>query len=382
MNSLIYLDHAASTPVSREVVEKMLPYMTEHYGNPSSIHSFGRAAVVAVMHARDRIGAALKVPGKNIVLTSGGTESDNLAILGTAAKREFQGHVITSQTEHHAVLHACKRLEELGVRVTYLPVDESGRVAPESVKQALEPDTFLITMMVANNETGTLQPIAEIGAIARAAGVFFHVDAVQAFGSMKLEPVELGIDLLSISSHKISGPKGIGALYVSDRVKLKPQQFGGSQERNRRAGTENVPGAVGFAAAVELAMETLNDKSSKLERLRTLMLQTLRIELPEDAIISVNGNEEHRLPQILNLSFREITAETMLMNLDMAGVAAASGSACTSGSFQPSHVLEAMGLSQERIRSAIRFSFGVTNTEEEIVRAAKIVATVCRQIRK
>ncbi|MCL6458318.1 MAG: cysteine desulfurase [Gorillibacterium sp.] len=381
MNSLIYLDHAASTPVRREVVELMLPYMTEHYGNPSSIHSFGRSALMAVMNARDRIGAALRVPGKNIIFTSGGTESDNLAILGTAARREYKGHVITSQTEHHAVLHACRRLEELGVRVTYLPVDQSGRVAPEAVKAAIESDTFLISIMYANNETGTLQPIAEIGEIARAAGVFFHVDAVQAFGSIRIEPKALGIDLLSISSHKISGPKGIGALYVSDQVKLKPQLYGGSQERNRRAGTENVPSVVGFAAAVDLSMENLHDKYSKLDTLRTQMLRTLREELPEDAIVSINGNPKHQLPQILNISFNKVTAETMLMNLDLAGVAAASGSACTSGSLLPSHVLEAMGLNQADIRSAIRFSFGITNTEEEILRAAKIVATIIRNMR-
>jgi len=372
----IYLDHAASTPMYPEVVKTMLPYMTEYYGNPSSIHGFGREALTAVMDARDRIGAALSVPGKHIVFTSGGTESDNLAILGLAAEHGNKGHVITSQTEHHAVLHSCKRLEELGVRVTYLTVDETGRVAPQAVREAIAPDTFLISIMYANNETGTLQPIAEIGEIARQAGVFFHVDAVQAFGSLELRPKLAGIDLLSLSAHKIGGPKGIGALYIGDRVKLTPLLYGGSQERNRRAGTENVPAVVGFAKAVAVAEERREANSNHLSFLRDLLLDKLRRALPEDMDLSLNGSPAHILPHILNISFGRVPADVMLMNLDLAGIAAASGSACTSGSLLPSHVLEAMGLPASRIRSAIRISLGHTNTEAEIEQAAAAIGTI------
>lgn len=378
----IYLDHAASTPMDQSVVETMLPYMTDYYGNPSSIHGFGREALAAVMDARDRIGAALGVPGKAIVFTSGGTESDNLAILGLAAERGNKGHVITSQTEHHAVLHACQRLEKLGVRVTYLPVDETGRVDPQAVKAALAPDTFLISIMYANNETGTLQPIAEIGKIAREAEVCFHVDAVQAFGSLELRPKLTGIDLLSLSAHKLGGPKGIGALYLGDRVKLTPLLYGGSQERNRRAGTENVPAVVGFAKALALAEERREARAVHVAQLRDLLLTELRAGLPGDIALSLNGSSEHNLPHILNISFGQVPADIMLMNLDLAGIAAASGSACTSGSLLPSHVLEAMGLPDSRIRSAVRISLGHTNTAAEIEHTAHTIASIMQTGRR
>jgi cysteine desulfurase len=378
----IYLDHAASTPMDQSVVEAMLPYMTDYYGNPSSIHGFGREALAAVMDARDRIGAVLGVPGKAIVFTSGGTESDNLAILGLAAERGNKGHVITSQIEHHAVLHACQRLEKLGVRVTYLPVDETGRVDPQAVKAALAPDTFLISIMYANNETGTLQPIAEIGKIAREAEVFFHVDAVQAFGSLELRPKLTGIDLLSLSAHKLGGPKGIGALYLSDRVKLTPLLYGGSQERNRRAGTENVSAVVGFAKAVALAEERREARAVHVSELRHLLLTELRGGLPGDIALSLNGSAEHNLPHILNISFGQVPADIMLMNLDLAGIAAASGSACTSGSLLPSHVLEAMGLPDSRIRSAIRISLSHTNTAAEMEHTASTIATIIQANRR
>lgn len=378
----IYLDHAASTPMHREVVEAMLPYMTDYYGNPSSIHGFGREALAAVMDARDRIGAALGVAGKQIVFTSGGTESDNLAILGLAAERGNQGHVITSQTEHHAVLHACQRLEKLGVRVTYLPVDETGRIDPQAVKAALAPDTFLISIMYANNETGTFQPIVEIGKIASDAGVSFHVDAVQAFGSLELRPRLAGIDLLSLSAHKLGGPKGIGALYMSERVKLTPLLYGGSQERSRRAGTENVPAVVGFAKAVALAEERREAHTGHVTALRNQLLAGLRRELPGDIELSLNGSTKHNLPHILNISFGQVPADIMLMNLDLAGIAAASGSACTSGSLLPSHVLEAMGLAASRIRSAIRISLGPTNTEDEIEHTVRTIASIMQTGRR
>ncbi|WP_438434407.1 cysteine desulfurase family protein [Gorillibacterium sp. sgz500922] len=378
MEKPIYLDHAAATPMHPEALQRMLPYMTEQFGNPSSVHSFGRAALAAVTEARESIGAALNVSGRRILFTSGGTESDNLAIFGLAARKEYRGHVITTRTEHHAVLHACERLEQLGTDVTYLPVDATGRLQPEQVRAALRPDTFLITVMLANNETGTLQPIAEIGQIAREAGVPFHVDAVQAFGSQKIDLAKLPVDLLSLSAHKIGGPKGIGALYVGDKIRLQPLLYGGTQERSRRAGTENVPGVVGFGTAAALSAGHLEERRAYLESLRTLMLTELARLLPPDSF-AVNGHPSERLPHILNLSFPGHPAETLLMNLDLAGVSAASGSACTSGSLKPSHVLTAMGLPASRVNSAVRFSFAPVTTEEEILRASQIVATFLRR---
>jgi len=373
-SATIYLDHAAATPMHPEALNRMLAYMTELYGNPSSIHSFGREALAAVTEARESIGAALNVSGRRIVFTSGGTESDNLAILGLAVRKHNRGHVITAQTEHHAVLHACKRLEELGVEVTYLPVDETGRVNPADVRRELRADTFLITIMLANNETGTLQPIQEIGGIAREAGAVFHVDAVQAFGSRKIDLSRLPVDLLSLSAHKIGGPKGIGALYVGDKIALQPLLYGGTQERSRRPGTENVPGIVGFGAAAALAANQMEARRSYLESLRALMLAELKRLLPAEAFV-VNGHPSERLPHILNISFPGMSAETLLMNLDLAGVCAASGSACTSGSLDPSHVLTAMGLGPGRVNSAVRFSFAPVTTEKEIIRASQIIAT-------
>ncbi|WP_058302151.1 cysteine desulfurase family protein [Gorillibacterium timonense] len=378
MGTTIYLDHAAATPMHPEALARMLPYMTEQYGNPSSIHSYGRDALAAVTEARETLGAALNVSGRRILFTSGGTESDNLAILGLAARNQNAGHVITTGTEHHAVLHACERLEQLGVQVTYLPVDKTGRVNPEEVRRAIRPDTFLITIMLANNETGTLQPIEEIGAIAQEAGVLFHTDAVQAFGTVPLDMRRLPVDLMSLSSHKIGGPKGVGALYVGDKVLLQPLLYGGTQERNRRAGTENVPGIVGFGAAAALTASRLAEKRAYLESLRELLLGELSRLLPTGAFL-INGHETERLPHILNVSFPGVSAETLLMNLDLASVCAASGSACTSGSLEPSHVLTAMGMDKSCVSSAIRFSFAPVTTKEEIVRAAEIVATfVCR----
>ncbi|MEO3947090.1 cysteine desulfurase family protein [Gorillibacterium sp. CAU 1737] len=374
----IYLDHAAATPMHPEALARMLPYMTKHYGNPSSIHSFGREALAAVAEARELIGAALKVSGRRVLFTSGGTESDNLAIHGLAARRGYAGHVITAKTEHHAVLHACERLEELGVQVTYLPVDATGRVKPEEVRQAIRPDTFLITIMYANNETGTIQPMKEIGQIAREAGVLFHTDAVQAFGTVPIDLNALGADLVSLSAHKIGGPKGVGALVVGEKVVLQPLLYGGTQERSRRAGTENVPGIVGFGAVVGLTVSRLAEKRAYLESLRTLLLEELAKHLPQEAF-HVNGHPSERLPHIVNISFPGVSAETLLMNLDLAGVAAASGSACTSGSLEPSHVLEAMKVGADCVRSAIRFSFAPVTTKQEIVRAAEIVATFVRR---
>jgi cysteine desulfurase len=379
MATTIYLDHAASTPMHPEALRRMLPYMTELYGNPSSIHSSGRDALAAITQARDSIGAALNVSGRRILFTGGGTESDNLALFGLAARQKYSGHLIATRTEHHAVLHACERLEQLGVAVTYLPVDETGRVQPEEVRRALRPDTFLITVMHGNNETGTVQPVQEIGRIAREAGIPFHVDAVQAFGAVKLDLAKQPIDLLSLSAHKIGGPKGVGALYVTDKLVVQPLLYGGNQERGRRAGTENVPGIVGFGAAAELVTgDRLKERRACLEGLRELLLHELTRLLPPGAFL-VNGHPTERLPQILNISFPGVSAETLLMNLDLAGVCVSSGSACTSGSLTPSHVLTAMGLASGRVKSAVRFSFAPSTTAEEISRAAEIVATFIRR---
>ncbi|WNQ13019.1 cysteine desulfurase family protein [Paenibacillus aurantius] len=376
----IYLDYAAATPLHPAVLEQMMPYLTHGFGNPSSLHAFGRSAQNAVREARDTIGARLGFPGRQLVFTSGGTESDNLALFGTASLAGSPGHIITSQIEHHAVLHSCRRLEQLGYRVTYLPVSSTGRISIEDVRAAIRPDTILISIMYGNNEVGTLQPIREIGNLAREHGIPFHVDAVQALGVEELDLNKLPVDLMSFSAHKIQGPKGIGALYAAGQTKLSPQLFGGTQERSRRAGTENVAGIVGFAEAVRLAYEDLPAKRDKLNTLRTVMIRELEQTLTKEGFV-INGDPDHRLPHILNVSFPGVSSETMLMNLDLAGIAAASGSACTSGSLELSHVLKAMNLPEEVMRSAVRFSFGPGTTEEEVHRAAQETATIVRRIR-
>lgn len=381
MNS-IYFDHAATTPVHPQVLDAMLPFYREHFGNPSSMHAYGQTARIAVSQARDRIAEALRCKPSQIVFTSGGTESDNMALFGVAAASSLQTkHIITSQIEHHAVLHACRRLEKWGCEVTYVPVDEFGQVSVCDVEAAIRPDTVMISIMYGNNEIGTLQPIEQVGTLARGKGICFHVDAVQALGMVDLDLASLPVDLMSFSAHKINGPKGIGALYIGQGVRISPYLYGGSQERNRRAGTENVAGIVGFAKAVEMATERLPEKRESLEQLRQLMIDSLVRALGEDGF-AINGHLTERLPHILNVSFPGIDTETMLMSLDLQGVAAASGSACSSGSLEISHVLEAMGLQEAICRSAIRFSFGFGNTSEEVKKAARIIATIGSHIRK
>jgi cysteine desulfurase len=374
----IYLDHAATTPVHPRVVEAMQPYLTQIYGNPSSVHGFGRHSRMALEKARDEIARFLDVDPQTLVFTSGGTEADNMAIIGVAmANRERGKHIITSQVEHHAVLHACDYLEHLGFEVTYLPVDETGMVRLEDLKQALRPDTVLVSIMYGNNEVGTIQPIEEIGQLLRERGIYFHTDAVQAFGVLPLKVRGLPIDMVSVSAHKINGPKGVGALYLGRKVTFLPHLHGGSQERKRRAGTENVAGIVGFAEAVKVAAEERQHRVEKYLQMREAMLQVWH---EEGISFHVNGHPERFLPHILNVSFPGIHTETMLMNLDLAGIAAASGSACTSGSLELSHVLQAMCLPDERAKSAIRFSFGITNTVEEAVRAARATAEIVQRL--
>lgn len=382
MNS-VYLDHAATSPLRPQVLEAMMPYFGEVYGNPSSIHAFGRRARQALTEARDRIAALLGCRPAELVFTSGGTESDNLAVIGTALGFRPAGktHIITTAVEHHAVLHACRHLEQSGFDVTRLPVDRYGTVDPEDVARALRPDTALVSVMYGNNETGSLQPVEAIGRLCRERGVLFHVDAVQALGAVPLNLSELPFDLVSFSAHKINGPMGIGLLYAARETRLQPLLFGGNQERRRRPGTENVPAAVGFAKAVELAVAEAPDKQRKMRGLRRLFLETLGSVTGERGFV-LNGHPEARLEHIVNVSFPGIDKETMLMNLDLAGIAVSGGSACTSGSLEDSHVLTAMGLEPERVRSAIRFSFGYGTTAEEVVQAAQKAGTIANQLRK
>ncbi|MFD2702997.1 cysteine desulfurase family protein [Paenibacillus shunpengii] len=377
----IYLDHAASTPVHPEVAEAMLKVMTSQFGNASSVHAFGRAAKRTVSSARDKIAAFLGSFPDELIFTSGGTESDNLAIFGALSAHENNGkHIITTSIEHHAVLHSFEQLEQEGYEVTYLPVDSYGLVSTDDVRSAIRPDTILISVMYANNEVGTIQPIEEIGSIAREYGVLFHVDAVQALGSVPINLHALPVDMMSFSAHKINGPQGVGALYLRREVKLNPIAFGGLQERKRRAGTENMAGIVGFATAVQIAASHMEERTAHDLELRSVFLEELSKEVGEGEFV-LNGHPEQVLPHIVNVSFPSVKTETMLMNLDVEGVACASGSACTSGSLSRSHVLEAMQLPEEIMDSAIRFSFGLGNTKKDLVYTAQKVGTIIKRLR-
>jgi cysteine desulfurase len=375
----IYLDHAATSPVHPDVVERMIPFMTEVFGNPSSIHYFGRQSRQAVDEARTVVAKSIGAKESEIIFTSGGTEADNIALIGTAIANRHRGrHIITTMIEHHAVLRACEYLEKQGFEVTYLPVDEKGNVSLADVKAALRDDTILVSIMFANNEVGVLQPIGEIGELLKDHQAYFHTDAVQAYGLVPINVNDHHIDLLSVSSHKINGPKGIGALYVRETVKLSPLFYGGEQERKRRAGTENVAGIVGFAKAVEIAQETMNHKQQEYRSMREAMLS---IFAESGISYYVNGNQDHCLPHIVNVAFPGTNVESMLVNLDLAGIAASSGSACTAGSIDPSHVLVAMfGKESERIRSSVRFSFGLGNTKEQIERAASETVKIVKRL--
>ncbi|HZG56410.1 cysteine desulfurase family protein [Paenibacillus sp.] len=380
MQEPIYLDHAATTPLRPEALEAMLPYFSGVFGNPSSVHRFGRDAKAALEAARDALAARLGCSASELVFTSGGTESDNLALLGAAlAAPEGRRKVVTTAVEHHAVLHAAEELERLGFEVVYLPVDATGRVDVDAARAAIDERAAVVSVMFGNNEVGTLQPIEAIGAMCRERGVPFHVDAVQALGHARIDLSRLPVDLMSFSAHKVGGPKGVGLLYARRRVKLHARSFGGSQERSRRPGTENVAGAVGFAAAAGLACDALEARTAELASLREAMLAVFARELAPDAFV-VNGHPTERLPHVLNVSFPGASTESVLMNLDLEGIAAASGSACSSGSLRPSHVLLAMGLPEERVRSAVRFSFGEGNCLKSVTFAAEKVATIVRRL--
>lgn len=377
----IYLDHAATTPMHPKVTERMLDIMNTHFGNPSSIHSFGRDARHLLDLSRDTLARSIGAKENEIIFTSGGTEADNLALLGVAENYQAAGkHIITTQIEHHAVLHACQRLEKMGFEVTYLPVDSSGKITMDDVKAALRDDTILVSIMYGNNEVGTLQPIAEIGELLKDHPAVFHTDAVQAYGIENIHVKESHIDLLSVSAHKINGPKGIGFLYCHENVKLAPRTFGGEQERKRRAGTENVAAIAGLREAVLISQAEKDANREKYKKWKKLFIDELEEQRTDFA---VNGALENSLPHVLNLSFPGTNVEAMLVNLDLAGIAASSGSACTAGSIEPSHVLVAMfGKKSERLTNSIRFSFGLNLTGDQIRKAAQETAKISRRLTK
>lgn len=380
MDKKVYLDHAATTYVKREVLEEMLPYFTELYGNPSSIHSFGRDAKRAMDKARERTAAALNAKPAEIFFTGSGSEADNWAIKGVAyANRKKGNHIITTTIEHHAVLHTCQYLEKKGYRITYLPVDQYGLVTPEQVEAAITDQTILISIMYANNEIGTIEPIPEIGRVARKRGIVFHTDAVQAVGNIDIDVENSCIDLLSLSAHKLYGPKGIGALYVRKGIKMENYIHGGAQERNRRAGTENLPGIVGLGKAIELASLHYREHNEHLLFLRDKLINGIKERIP---YVKLNGHPTKRLPGNVNFSFEFIEGESLLLSLDMKGIAASSGSACTSGSLDPSHVLLAIGLSHELAHGSLRLTLGDENSEEDIDYCLEALPSVVERLRQ
>lgn len=375
---LVYLDHGATSPLREEVLEAMLPFLKERYGNPSSLHSPGRVIRQAVEEAREKTALALGAEPDEIFFTSGGTESNNIAIRGAARARRSKGHLITTSIEHHAVLDVCKGLAEDGFSVTYLPVDRYGLVSLEMVEKALRPDTFMISIMMANNEVGTIEPVAEIGALARERGVLFHTDAVQAVGQIPLDLRELKIDLLTLSAHKFNGPKGVGALYVRRGTPVAPLYDGGGQEKALRPGTENVPGIVGLARALELAVEELPEKTRHLLALRRRLIEGLLAI--DDTVL--NGHPTARLPGNVNVSFNYIEGEALLLGLDLEGIAASSGSACTAGSPEPSHVLLAMGLGHQLARGSLRLTLGRENSDSCLDHLFSVLPPLVERLRK
>ncbi|WP_413382212.1 cysteine desulfurase family protein [Alkalihalobacillus sp. 1P02AB] len=378
---LIYLDHAATSPLHPQVMKAMFEVYEHNFGNPSSIHQVGRKARQAIDDSRRKIASFLGVKEHTLIFTSGGTEADNLAIIGYALANSTKGkHIITTSIEHHAVLHACQELEKRGFEVTYLPVNQAGQISVDELKSALRDDTILVTVMFGNNEVGTVQPVAEISRILQGHQAVFHTDAVQACGLVELNIPELGVDLLSITAHKINGPKGIGLLYVKDGITLLPTLFGGEQERKRRAGTENVAGVVGFAKAIELSYENMAEKN---EQYKSFSQRFFDILVESRLTFYYNGHQEQRLPHIFNVSFPGVNVESMLVNLDMEGISASSGSACTAGSIDPSHVLVAMHPEErEHYASALRFSFGLNNTLEQIEYAANKTVEIVRRLKQ
>lgn len=360
----VYLDNAATTALSPRVLEAMLPYFTQYYGNPSSVHAFGREAKQGLDKARDQVAKALHCEPSEVIFTGCGTESDNTVLLGVAQRYGDKGkHIITTNVEHHAILHTCEYLEKQGYSVTYLPVDQDGLVTAEQVAAAIRPDTILVSIMFANNEVGTIMPIQEIGAVCKEKGVLFHTDAVQAVGHIPVDVQAMHIDMLSLSAHKFHGPKGVGALYCRKGIRLPSYIMGGAQERGRRAGTENVAGIVGLGAAIQLATEQMEENRAKMTALRDRLMTGIQARISE---VKLNGHPTNRLPNNVNFSFKYIEGESILLMLDMNGIAASSGSACTSGSLDPSHVLLALGLPHEIAHGSVRLTLGDETTEEDI----------------
>jgi len=375
----IYMDNAATTRVTQPVLEAMLPYLTDIFGNPSSVHGFGRDARRALDAAREQVANALGAKTSEIYFTGCGTESDNWAIRGTAYARKNKGkHIITSAIEHHAVLHTCEQLEKEGFDVTYLPVDEYGLVSPESLENAMRDDTILVTIMAANNEIGTIEPIEELAKIAKAHGAVFHTDAVQAIGSIKFNVKEMGIDMLSLSGHKFHAPKGVGVLYIRSGLKIDRLIQGGAQERTQRAGTENLASIVGLGKAIEIAASKVDEHNEYLKTLRDHMISRILTEIPATRL---NGHADKRLPGNVNVSIRYIEGEALLLSLDIKGIAASSGSACTSGSLDPSHVLLAIGLPHEIAHGSLRLSLSEDNTMEEVDYAVDTLKEIVKRLR-
>ena len=375
----VYFDNSATTKLDEEVLKEMMPYLKEHYGNASSIYKIGRQSKEAIEEAREKVAKVLNCETDEIYFTAGGSESDNTAIRGIAYKYQNKGkHIITSKIEHPAVLDTCRQLEKEGYEVTYLNVKNDGIIDLEELKQAIKPETILITIMFANNEIGTIQPIKEIGKIAKEHNIIFHTDAVQAVGSELIDVKNMNIDALSMSAHKFYGPKGIGVLYVRKNVEFQKFINGGHQERNKRAGTENVPAIVGLGKAIEIAYKNLNEHTDKIRKLRDYYISEVQKRIPD---ITINGNMEERLPGNSNISFKNVDGESLLINLDLKGIYASSGSACTSGSLDPSHVLIAIGLSNELAHSSLRVTIGKYNTKEEVDYLLENLEQVVKKIR-
>lgn len=380
MEKIRYFDHAATTATKEEVLKEMLPYFNIEYGNPSSMYSIGRRTRKVVEEARKRVALSIGADSKEIYFTSCGSESDNLAIKGVAyANRKRGNHIITTKIEHPAVLHTCEHLEKEGFRVTYLNVDEEGLISLEELENAITSDTILISVMFANNEIGTIQPIGEIGSIAKKHNIYFHTDAVQAVGNVRINVEELNIDLLSMSAHKFYGPKGMGALYVKTGVNFEKIQDGGHQERNMRAGTENVAGIVGLGKAIELAYKNFDEYNEKLTSLRDYYISQVEEKIPN---VKLNGHKTRRLPGNANISFIGVDGEALLLNLDIKGICASSGSACTSGSLDPSHVLVAIGLSHEIAQGSLRITFGDENTKEDVDYLVQSLIEIVEKLRR
>lgn len=375
----IYMDHAATTRVRKEVADIMVEYMKNNFGNPSSVHNFGREAKSGLEHARKQIAAVINSSAEEIIFTSGGTEANNLAVIGTARANKDKGrHIVTSAIEHHAVLDSCKYLEKEGFEVTYLGVDSEGMISPEDVKEVLREDTILVTIMHVNNEVGTIQPIKDIAQLAHEKNAVMHTDAVQSFGKINVDVEKLGIDLLSISSHKIYGPKGVGALYIKKGTKINNMAHGGAQEKKKRPGTENLPGIVGFGLAAELIEKEMDKEAERLTKLKEKLIERITTEID---YVKLNGHRNYRIPHNVNVSIQFIEGEALLLSLDMKGIAVSSGSACTSGSLDPSHVLLAMGIPHETAHGSLRISLGKENTEEEIDCLVEELVNIVQRLR-